>query len=241
MCQYHFHAKCNNRVNNATATRSFYCGKCLSSCLPFQSLSNDEFFDLNSISVDYLLSNFNSDVDLDFENTACDNSDPALYYEYSELNNVFSPDDNDFSVIHVNIVSLIRNFHKLEPLFCAMEKFPDVIAISETRLKDFHMDTDIPSIEGYEFIRNDSNLTVGGVGIYIKNTIDYKITNDFQLNTPACQDIWIEVKFSRKETAIISAVYRHPRQNFQEFQTNMLKSIDKVNKKKRYPYIYLAT
>jgi len=42
---------------------------------------------------------------------------------------------NIFSLLHVNIRSLTKNLEKLEELLAGITTLPDIIAITETRLK----------------------------------------------------------------------------------------------------------
>ena len=66
----------------------------------------------------------------------------------------------------------------------------DILAINETRLGRSIMDSDV-SLNGYDLIRNDRNRNGGGVCIYIRNTIQYKIRDDISLNSieAICLDI----------------------------------------------------
>lgn len=48
-----------------------------------------------------------------------------------------------------------------------MKEGPDVIAISETKLKENNL-TNI-SIPGYEFLNTNSKTSAGGVGLYLIN------------------------------------------------------------------------
>jgi len=74
------------------------------------------------------------------------------------------PENNNFFMLHSNIRSLRKNSEKLEELLSDIKKMPEIIAISETKLK-----TKVNSfIDGYEFIQNDSPTNTGGFGMFIK-------------------------------------------------------------------------
>ena len=121
--------------------------------------------ELNGSSIENLINQFNEQNNFMGESYN-DNAKPSKYYLFDELKNIFLSNNVEISVLHVNIVSLIKNFNKLELLLSVMDRIPDVIAISETRLKSYHTNMCVPSIDGYDFIRNDSDTSAGGVGIY---------------------------------------------------------------------------
>ena len=59
---------------------------------------------------------------------------------------------------------------------------PDVLVISETKLKLNHLPINI-DIQGYDLIHSDSAKNSGGVGFYIKETLDCNIFNDVNIDT----------------------------------------------------------
>ena len=70
-----------------------------------------------------------------------------------------------------------KHIHELRTfLSCSNHNF-DVICISETRLQEELPIVNV-EIEGYEFIHNPTLTRCGGVGMYIKNGIDYSIVKN---------------------------------------------------------------
>ena len=102
--------------------------------MPFQSLYDNLFMELNGSSIENLINQFNEQNNFMGESYN-DNAKPSKYYLFDELKNIFLSNNVTISVLHVNIVSLIKKFNKLELLLSVMDRIPDVIAISETRLK----------------------------------------------------------------------------------------------------------
>ena len=77
-------------------------------------------------------------------------------------------------------------------------KSPDIIAISETKLNckfNYHLD-------GYIFEQCNSKMQAGGVGFFIKNSINYEIIADFNLNVEGCEDLWIKISHSNSEKLV---------------------------------------
>ena len=115
----------------------------------------------------------------------CDGIDPdsnihnkisvdSLYYTESEFKEHFEfkqKGSSNFSLVHFNCRSMASNFDKLKDSVKALD-FPfDVIAVSETWLKDNETSSSY-SIDGYSsFQCSRLNKTGGGVALYINETL----------------------------------------------------------------------
>ena len=64
---------------------------------------------------------------------------------------------------------------------------PDVIAISETKLNANNSSN--LNFTNYKFIRNDSIMLAGGVGLYIKESLKFTLLKDLSLNLQHCEDL----------------------------------------------------
>ena len=139
--------------------------------------------------------------------------------------------NSSFKLLHANVRSLVKNHDKLELLIKSLDSLPQVIGITETRLKnDFQFK---PNITGYNLECVNSKTNAGGVAIYIKNNISYKIINNLRLNLVECEDIWIETSLNQnKQKLIIGVVYRHPSYNLKPFIESFENSIEKINRMK---------
>ena len=82
-----------------------------------------------------------------------------------------------FSIAHINIRSLVKNLDQLS-MYLKPCQF-DVLTTNETRLDSSIKDYEV-GIVGYEIVRKDRNRNGGGVTIYVRNSINYKIRNDLQ-------------------------------------------------------------
>ena len=98
-----------------------------------------------------------------------------------------------------------------------------VLAINETR-----MDSSIPinliSLSGYNWVSN------GGVGFFIRNTIDFQVRPD--LNDSDIEILAIEIIKNKSKTFLITTWYRPPNDPIEilyKFE-NCLKLIDNENK-----------
>ena len=66
----------------------------------------------------------------------------------------------------------------------------DVLRINETRL-DSDVPVDLISIDGYTWIAKNRNRSGGGVGFYIRNSINFEVRQD--LNNNEIESLTIEI------------------------------------------------
>ena len=222
LCQSKFHAKCLNAgdsiiIRNSYRYRNYNCDTCLKLILPFQNLSEDTFRDeIDDISLLHFLTNANLKCNQLTEDDF-DNIKPDKYIFYDQIQNSFIHNEKELTILHVNIVSLITNFDKLKELLDATKNMPDLICISETRLKKKHKKSDIPQLQGYEFENVNSTLSAGGVGIYYRSVLDITIRHDLNMKQNDCEDLCLQIKIPNLKPIVIAAVYRHPKYNYENF------------------------
>ena len=142
---------------------------------------------------------------------------------------------NKFSILHINIRSLYKNFPKIENMLFELNQYPDVIALTETKIKESGTQVN-RVLNGYTFVHNDTKTSAGGVGIYIKSHICFKLRQDLEIKCREYESIWIEIVQNGK-TNVIGVIYRHPNYNFQEFQNNFLNTLHNLNKTRCKFYI----
>ena len=111
-------------------------------------------------------------------------------------------------------------------------KLPDIIAISETKLQaKFNF-----CLNGYNFIQNNSSTKAGGVGMFIKNHINYTVTDEYNLNYFGCEEMCIKINMNHS-TKVFSVLYRHPKSNLVQFSESLENSLTILNKQKLTYYI----
>ena len=124
---------------------------------------------------------------------------------------------------------------KLEEIVTPCSKPPDIIALSETRIKETSI---IATLPGYNFINENSQTQAGGVGAYIKNTLKYLQRRDLQFKIHGCENIWLEI-LGKRQKIIIGIVYRNPQYNIDEFFQSLSETIVKIAKN-NYTYYVLG-
>ncbi len=132
-----------------------------------------------------------------------------------------------FTIAHLNIRSLVKNIHQFR-LYLHKQQF-DVICINETRL-----DATVPNhevgINGYEIVRNDRNRNGGGVAIYLRNSINYKIKEE--LMSCDLEIITIEIFKPKSKSFLVNCWYRPPDSSVEIFNNyeELVKKMDSENK-----------
>nr|CAI5841258.1 unnamed protein product [Callosobruchus analis] len=118
-----------------------------------------------------------------------------------------SSDHKCFSVGHLNCRSLFTGFNEL----CLLLKDHsyDILAITETWLNEDTL-SDAFVIEGYRLWRKDRQGRGGGVGFYIKNSIQCRVM-DFQIDdTGTLEYMWVSPIVNRTSYCVC-VIYRPPR------------------------------
>ena len=127
----------------------------------------------------------------------------------------------------LNIVSLPKHVGELRisELFLHF----DLLALSETRL-DSSISDGLVKIRGYDIVRKDRSRTGGGVCIYLRSTINFKIRSD--LVSDDSEAICIEISKPNSRNFIVASVYRPPSsaQEFFEAFEKTIKMIDDEDK-----------
>lgn len=248
-CKRYFHSNCSSiSFEQFRATSSWTCVKCIEQILPFSSLENENFrltmeaknlpfgehISANpSLKIQTLLDKLPGDTwgNGDY---ICDLTN-SKYYTPSEFLSSKLPKDS-FSMFHINIASLSLHIDDLRTIISLLDHPFDIIAVSETKIKDGCEPIVDLNIDGYNFEQTPTKSDFGGVGIYVKKGIYYDIRSDLcqSLHTIA-ESIFVELTSDNNKKLIIGCVYRHhtPIQDFIDnfFETKLLQISKEKSKK----------
>ena len=144
---------------------------------------------------------------------------------------------SDLSIFQGNVRSLNANFDSVSDIFDKCQSLPDILAITETKLKK---GDDEPPIGGYVFERTDTTTEFGGVGIYISNDFKYSVRSDLALGVRHCEDIWIDIKTDQSNKSstygsknlVIGVIYRHPGHKYDFYCSQLCDTLNKLNASK---------
>ena len=120
-------------------------------------------------------------------------------YKYITNNNI--KNEHYFSIIHINLRSINKNFDKLHQLISQMPFDPNCIAITETKINK-RSNLNSFQLDRYDFIHVDSLTCAGGVGLYINNSLQYDNRPDLNLRDNNYESVWAEVKVGNKKYTI---------------------------------------
>ena len=214
----------------------WYCPACMSE-IPFSHMNNKEFknspYPKNTLQqplqiikksnkeIKDLMARFkqvNDLLDLSENLTSCD------YYDVNDISKL-RINENDLSVIHLNISSLPPHINKLK-LFLSFFKVKfDIISISESRITKSNTLTTNIDMPGYNIEHTPTESKAGGCLLYISNKIPYKLQNDLNVYCPKqLESVFIEVLLSNKPSQITDTIYK------QKHLKNMLNAIHHENK-----------
>ena len=152
--------------------------------------------------------------------------DVELNPGYRSLEDVRS--SRGLRIAHLNIRSL-RNKSDSLCLEGLDNRTIDILTLSETSLDDCYEDSHV-TIPGYTFIRLDRSGAkegYGGVAIYVKEGLSFRVRNDLHSAVNEC--LWIELTRSKCRPLLICCAYRAPVFYFANFISNLEISMEKVN------------
>ena len=160
------------------------------------------------------------------------------YLSPNNLDDTFlSKENSEFVIYHNNIRSINKNIKKVNDVFLNCTKYPDILAFSDTQIKENSLMPKCP-FEGYhDFEFTPNTRKAGGVGFFLKETFDFELIPDLKMNLRLCEDIWLKVKnFDNpnldKKGLIIGVIYQHG-QKYEKFYEKLCERLTYLNAQKQ--------
>jgi exonuclease III len=110
-----------------------------------------------------------------------------------------------FKIAQLNIRSILNNIDEFR--MYALKHEYDVVCVNETWLDNSVNNHEI-DLDGYDLIRKDRNRHGGGVAMFIRNTINYKIRSDIMPEN--LETITVEITKPKAKPFLLSTWYRPP-------------------------------
>ena len=185
-----------------------------------------------------VLTNNNLDPDDNFFDEENFSNINAQYFSVEETKshiNEFTS-ENSFSILHINIRSMSKNFEKLKLMLHECDHKFSIICLTETWCSD-------------ESFRNNSNLNLpnynsihlerigkrgGGICVFISKELHFKQIKEFSVSEENYESLSIEILNQTCKNIIITTCYRPPNAIITPFKThitNIFKKLLKKNKK----------
>ena len=131
----------------------------------------------------------------------------SKYYNIEEYCELLEPMGNYYiNIIHINIRSIHNKFDTLKSWLNCLPKPPDVLALTETWLKESNKH--LFSLDGYvshHIIRTKKEQ--GGISIFTKNYLNVDLLNQYCYINDSIEILTIKLKTTNL-TYIISIIYR---------------------------------
>ena len=160
------------------------------------------------------------------------------YVDSSTFNNCIPKNSKTFSCFHLNCRGLSANWDDFKELImslhCDYFKF-DIIGVSECYN---HSNDERIHIDGYHDIlsRNRTEGRRGGVGLFIKEHIKYKVHEEYSVFIPhVFESIFVEIETNSRNRELIGIIYRPntpPLADIDIFHEHMAEVMDQINKHK---------
>ena len=145
----------------------------------------------------------------------------------------------NFSILHLNIRSLNKNFEDFELFLSSLKHKFNVICLSETWAKDYVVRNTEFHLPNYNVIHQQrtSNKQGGGVCIFIHNSLSYKLLNEFCVSTENNESLSIEILNNKSKNKIINLTYRPPDGNTKPFHDYLKSFLTKRSIQTKHIYL----
>ena len=161
-----------------------------------------------------------NDPDINFFNDKSETVDTP-YFNADEFNS--SSDKllkNSFSILHINIRSLNKNFEKLREYLCLVKRDFSVAYLTETWCNDEKATQNsllqLPNYTPIHQIRKNGQRG-GGVVLYVHNSLNFKILKKQSINSNDLECSCIEIFRKNAKNIIVSCIYQPPRGDSHKF------------------------
>ena len=134
----------------------------------------------------------------------------------SKLNVNIRKCNNLLTLLRINIRSLTKNIDKLHQFISTLPIQPEIIAITETKLNKLS-NLNLVKLNNYNFIYKNSLSCAGGVGMYIKEGVDFVERKEINFFNETVESIWANIVVNKKHKITIGVIYRHPNNNINIF------------------------
>ena len=92
------------------------------------------------------------------------------------------------------------------------------------------INTDIP---GYTFISQPTDSSAGGVGLYVKQDLNYNIRTKLSLSNSDFESLLIEIDNQSHKNFICGIIYRHPNSDISSFMDYLNSTVEKIHREKK--------
>lgn len=141
-----------------------------------------------------------------------------------------------FSVLHLNIRSLPKNYEKMVHFLSSLNYEFLVIALTETWLTEHSKELglyELPSYNSTHYV--GQSKSGGGVSIFVHKNLNFNVRQDFsiKLGETQVESVFIEIFSNNRSKNLIGSIYRPPNTdivNCNQYFSSTLELINRENK-----------
>ena len=171
------------------------------------------------------------DVDVNHLNTIFpdfQSQNQSSYYDSNKFNTLLNHNNDNFSILNLNIRSLTANIDILNAFLCSLNIKFDVLCLTESWLNS--STKDLIHMNNYNSVHSLRPFKRGGgVSIFINNNISYKLIESCSLSLPYIESLFVILEY-RGKRVIIATIYRPPNSNHDLFINKLNEIIYSCNK-----------
>ena len=221
-----------------------YCSDC-TILFPFANLNDTSLTKMleNRIIKNQTLSNCPAHLKNLFKDLNNHISHSIIDCKYNDINDynslkIKTVQSSDF--LHLNISSLPFHIDELKLMINSMDTSPEVIGITESRLKQSKQSITDIALDNYQIEQCPTEASNGGALLYISSETTYKTRHDLQIyKSRELESVFIEIVHPLDKNIIVGAIYRHPSMSVKEFNSTFLNiPAGEGSKRKRKHYSY---
>ena len=142
------------------------------------------------------------------------------------VNESFVESTESLSLIHINIRSLARNNDSFTASLETLNLNFDIIAVTETWLRDPSQDVYFSSYNSCHSVRNER--IGGGTAIYMKNHLCTNELTQFNVNSPDLECVFAEIK-DGDGRVVVGCVYRPPNGSIAVFLHELCTMLSRID------------
>ena len=218
----------------------FFCLKCQEEIIPFQKLSDQQFYmvsekginDDNDLSNLFIPTNsslktyFNDINNLNDNINNMDCESPSINCSYVDVSSFDHRNKKDtLSLFYLHIASLSKHKEELETLLNMIDLKFDIVGITQTKIYSYiDVSFDI-NINGYKCYSTPTEAEKGGSILYIADPFNSKplqTLNKMMYKPKQLESVFVEICNNINKNVIIGCIYRHPSMDLNEFNEEFI-------------------
>ena len=147
-----------------------------------------------------------------------------------KISSLCTEDVLSFSLCHINIRSIKANLGDFDNYMRMLNRDFSISGVTETWLND--VTCDLYGMGGYELIeKHRTNKVGGGIGLFVKNGVNYRPRADLTIFEHYCESMFIEIDksvFGSERNMLVGVIYRPPNTDIKLFIAALKEILENV-------------